>query len=537
MLASMRLRSWLFVVGLGVVPQLAASGCVGDEEHLGDGQAGASAGAGVGAAAGAPPLALGGNAGEAPLGAGGSGGGSSGGQSSGGSTPEGSGGDVPPPPPPELPKVVTAVDQPCSITLTKAGLSPTIGTVGMLEFESSWIAQDAAPPESATIEFGKSGSYGLVAPVELDEAGGRALLLGMTPTSIFHYRIVLTLGQQTCTSTDLTLVTGPMPNGVGIGNAQVTLGTSETPSAAGYFLAANYNGSWIFILDQTGALVWYYESTVANISSVRLAPDARHVYARTLNVGRIPSNGKLMKIAIDGSSAEVVNLTASHHDFNFGPEGSIVYIRKSPDNECDSIYLHWLDQADDSQDEMIADLDPFFTTDGPNMMLGGETCHANSVHYHADGSYTVSDLVHNAYVKVDELGAVQWILGGGVDSTFDGDGSLWARQHGHHLLGPDRLLFFNNQTSVEKTSRALEVILDFDAGSATYAPFQYSVDGLASQVLGDVRRLPGGNTLVTYSVGAGLLHEVDPAGELVRAIDLPGGACGYTDFRESLYAE
>ena len=145
-------------------------------------------------------------------------------------------------------------------------------------------------------------------------------------------------------------------------------------------------------------------------------------------------------------------------------------------------------------------------------------------------------MVHNASVTLEELGGLEWMLGGGVDSTFAGDGSVWSRQHGHHLLSPDRLLFFNNQTAAEKTSRALEVSLDFEAGMATYAPFEYSVEGLTSQVLGDVRRLPNGNTLVTYSVGSGLLHEVDQYGSLVRTIDFPGGACGYTDFSLSLYS-
>lgn len=443
----------------------------------------------------------------------------------------GTGGEPDPPDPPELPKVITASDQPCTITLTKSEVSPQITTVGLVEFESSW-----STPGAASIEFGTTVSYGMTAPVEGASGEGSALLLGMKTMTPYHYRIVLTSGESTCVSQDVTLVTGPMPNGTGIGNAVITTGTSTAPSASGYFLAGNYNGSWLFILNSAGELVWYYEASINNISSVRLAPDARHVYARTLNVGRQPENGRVVKIAIDGSSEEIVNLTSSHHDFNFGPDGSLVYIRKSTDNACDSLYLHDVESADDSEDEFLADLDTMFTVPGDNMMLGNETCHVNSVHYQPGEGYTASDLVHNAYVKLDETGELEWILGGGVDSSFTGDGSIWKRQHGHQLLAPNRLLFFNNQTSAEKTSRALEVVLDFDAGTATYAPFEYSIEGLSSQVLGDVRRLPNGNTLVTYSVGSGLLHEVDAYGERVRAIDLPGGACGYTDFRESLYA-
>jgi hypothetical protein len=505
--------AWLcLLVGVNV------PGCIGDEEIVPDGPQAGVAGEG-GASAGAPGIAGGGALpGEPPVGAGGS---------TGGSAP-GAGGQVIIDP---LPVLVTDPNQPCSITLTRAEVSPTITTVGLVAFETS-----LAPGATASIEFGKTTDYGLLAPVDLGSSGGDALLLGMATGTVYHYRIVIESGGVTCKSRDLALETGPMPNGVSIGNAVIKAGPSNVPAQAGYIFGSNYNGSWVFIVNDAGELVWYFETPITNISSIRLAPDGRHVYARTLNVARAPQNGKLVRIAIDGSEAETILLTASHHDFTFGPEGSIVYMRKSLDNSCDSLFLHWPSDADDSEDELIADLDSLFTAPGPNQALGAETCHANSVHYQADGGYTVSDLVHNAFVKLDDLGQMEWILGGGVDATFEGDGNVWERQHGHHLLAPDRLLFFNNQTAAAKASRALEVVLDFEAGSATYAPFEYVVPGVMSTVLGDVRRLPNGNTLVTYSVGTGVLHEVDPYGELVRVIDFPGGACGYTDFHESLYA-
>jgi hypothetical protein len=528
MLASMRSGRWLALISLSFLPGLGMSACLGDEEQLDGrpepgGAAGAGAGSGSTAGSGGSgsvlPPGLGGYSGELPVGAGGD---------TGGSAP-GSGGQAGPP---GLPMRVTGSDQPCSIDLTRSEASPSIGTVGIVEFAASW----AVPDTTATIEFGKSTSYGMTAPVLLAASGAKALLVGMTTATPYHYRIVLRRGAETCVSQDLTLLTGPMPAGSSIGNAIVTEGPSSHGFSPGYFVGSNYNGNWVFILNAAGELVWFYETPINNISSVRLAPDGGHVYARTLNVARKPENGRVVKIAIDGSSLEEILLTSSHHDFDFGPDGSLVYLRKSLENSCDSVFLHWLDDTDDSQDELIADLDPFFTVPGPNMMLGSETCHANSVHYYADSGYTVSDLVHNAYVKLDDLGQLEWMLGGGVDSTFVGEGSVWSRQHGHQLLAPDRLLFFNNQTAAEKTSRALEVTFDLVGGAATYAPFEYGVEGLSSQVLGDVRRLPNGNTLVTYSVGAGLLHEVDPYGDLVRSIDFPGGPCGYTDFRESLYA-
>jgi hypothetical protein len=54
-------------------------------------------------------------------------------------------------------------------------------------------------------------------------------------------------------------------------------------------------------------------------------------------------------------------------------------------------------------------------------------------------------------------------------------------------------------------------------------------------VLGDVQRLPNGNTLVAYST-SGVLHQVNAAGELVQELTWPiGGAFGFVNHRPSLY--
>ena len=114
----------------------------------------------------------------------------------------------------------------------------------------------------------------------------------------------------------------------------------------------------------------------------------------------------------------------------------------------------------------------------------------------------------------------------------------WNAQHGHHLINPERLLFFNNgglqetsRTGVAPTSLAVELQLDLEQMTATRV---WTYDGgLFSQTLGDVQRLANGNTLVTYS-NAGVLHEVDPQGELLQTWEFPDGI-GYASHRTSLY--
>jgi hypothetical protein len=76
-------------------------------------------------------------------------------------------------------------------------------------------------------------------------------------------------------------------------------------------------------------------------------------------------------------------------------------------------------------------------------------------------------------------------------------------------------------TAVEYTLEGGEEILNFDSGDF-------------SANLGDVQRLPGGNTLVTYS-NASIIKEIDASGSVVLEIDGGGSAFGYTLWTPSLY--
>ncbi len=59
-----------------------------------------------------------------------------------------------------------------------------------------------------------------------------------------------------------------------------------------------------------------------------------------------------------------------------------------------------------------------------------------------------------------------------------------------------------------------------------------SADNAGSSVLGDVQRLPNGNTLVTFS-SKGLIQELDPTGKVIRTLTTT--AFGYADWRQTLY--
>jgi hypothetical protein len=458
---------------------------------------GGSTGAGAASSSGG----TGGSAGAAATGAGGSGG-------TGGGT-GGTGGTA-------------------SVTCTMnvvSDVSSVIPTVGIV----TWSA-DLAPIDSAYIEFGPDENYGLQAPVDLTEPEYRTLLLGMTASSDYHFRVVATSGNATCMSQNYELSTGPVANGIAEPSVSPALAAEVAP---GFLVTSRFTGGGggggegqMYIYNQNGKLVWWYTPPVGGISRARMSYDGKYMIARDVNANGA-GQGQVVRVSIDGLEEEEIDIPNGHHDFTVTPDNGIVFIKKAPDN-CDEIVKL---AADGTQSVIYTVSDAF----GGDVGGGNDPCHVNTIQYNeSDDSFTFSALNLNAYVKVTAAGNLVWVLGGN-SSEFGGAGADWDRQHGHHMLADDRILFFNNGNlgGGGGGSLALEVLLDLGTMMATRV-WDYDGDN-SSQTLGDVQRLPNGNTLITYS-NAGVTHEVNADKALVQEMTWPiGGAIGYVNHRPDLY--
>jgi hypothetical protein len=120
---------------------------------------------------------------------------------------------------------------------------------------------------------------------------------------------------------------------------------------------------------------------------------------------------------------------------------------------------------------------------------------------------------------VDRNGEVLWRLSDVVDNTTYG-----AIQHGNHLL-EDSLVVFTNHAEF-----ASSLVREYSRTDGTQL-YEYD-GGEYSNTLGTVQRLPGGNTLATYS-NAGAMHEADPDGNTVMTLQT--SPMGYSTWRASLY--
>lgn len=403
----------------------------------------------------------------------------------------------------------------CSIEAS-ATLASNIQSVIVTTFST-----DLATPTEAFIEFGQDATYGLTAPVDLGATDFRTLLLGVPFETEAHYRVTVRSAAGTCQGDDQTITTGAPPAGAPEVESTVSIAEEVTPG----FIVLGVSPGWATIYNHSGELVWAHETSInGTMPRVDFTWDAQSILARDGNPAGQPG-GQIRRISLDGETEQPITLDRSHHDFSATPDNGVIFFTGHTDN-CGKLVKM---SADGAFSDLFLVADAFDSLSGS----GNDLCHMNSLQYHEfDDSISFSVLTQNAFVKVSAQGELQWVLGGDDESDFSGDGSEWTRQHGHGMPDADHLVFFNNR-SMNQDALAVEVELDRTAGTATKI-FEYEGGG-GSQTLGDVQRLPSGNTLVTYS-NDGLQHEVNADGNLVRVFQWPSQV-GYATHRPSLYGK
>lgn len=412
----------------------------------------------------------------------------------------------------------------CTIEVT-ATLSESIGTVGIVTFTT-----DLGAVEGGYIEFGPDTNYGTKAPLDLAAEGYRTLLLGMTASTEYHFRVVAEAGGSSCQGADQVLTTGATP-------AEVPQPTVESKDAAavtpGFIITSAQavggdGGYYMAIYNHLGQAVWWHKSAIGGlVTRTKLSWDGKYMYGRDGNPSA-RSGGQVVRVAMDGSKEDQLEVDTGHHDLAVTPDNGVLFLVGGGGDSCSRV-AKW--SADDELSDFYDLRDAF----GDAFKSGNDPCHCNSIHYNpADTSISISCLMQNAYLKLSDKAELLWVLGGNNgQSQITGDIN-WDRQHGHHMFAPDHLLFFNNNgggDSESQASLAVELELDVENKTATRV-WEYE-GGPGSQTLGDVERLPGGNTLVTYC-NDGVLHEVNADKQAVQTWTFRNGV-GYADHRASLY--
>jgi hypothetical protein len=277
-----------------------------------------------------------------------------------------------------------------------------------------------------------------------------------------------------------------------------------------------------FIIDADGDVVWYFDGP-QNPTRAQMDYEGDNMWMVALNLDNV--GGEMRAVSMDGEREQrnVAGLENAHHDFTVMPGGKVAA-------------LVWRDPGiDPASDLVIRSPDGTVTipfTIGSNLYRS-DTYHANAIHYLPfDDSFTIADRNPNLVVKVSAAGTLEWQLGGLCDQAPAGNNCSpqdWQINHGHHLLEDGTFLLFENLYAT--MSHVIELELNATPTSFAATLVEDYVGAGSSATLGDVQRLPGGNTLVTYSAD-GAIVELDSSWNEVQTFS---ARVGYSSWRPTLY--
>jgi len=416
----------------------------------------------------------------------------------------------------------------CTFTQSSS-LSTKIATVGIVKWST-----DQSSVASAHIDFGLDTNYGMTAPIASPVTGeNTTLLLGMKQSKTYHYRITATSSSGDCTSSDYTIATTTLASGL----PKITVTTkNKTALYGGFLIAGQYlqtgGGSPSYILDADGDMVWSY-TVSKDVTGAVMDYAGTHMWINSANV---PSgSASVHRVTMDGTKDEDLSskFTGLNHQLTVLPDETVAFYAYNSSAGCDDIKEY-------SPSGTVKTIVNSKAAEGTNP----SACHVNNVQYSKDDDTLVfSDLDNQVVVKVKRSdGSTVWVLNG-TKPTITGD--TWAGgEHGIHVLGIDHLMVFNNNSRSSmggasggdgSGSIALELKLDLTAKTVKKVWTHKASDGTQNDVMGDLQRLPNGNTIIGYST-QGFLEEVDSSGAVLQTLEWPIGASyGYIQKRATLY--
>jgi len=214
------------------------------------------------------------------------------------------------------------------------------------------------------------------------------------------------------------------------------------------------------------------------------------------------------RVSMDGLDEQTYPNALGSHDIAALSGETMVFVEYG-ETDCDSVF----------------DIDPSGTTHEifESQGIVGSKCHGNAIRYSAkENILTYSDRYEDLIAMTLD-GQILWRL---AELVPGGNASWGGAQHGHQLLDSSLLIFANDGMSISESAA-----IEFDLAGNELRRFH---SGLRSGIMGDVQRLPGGNTWVTYST-RGKIQEYDESGNVVFEVDAGGDVIGYSMWRDSLY--
>ncbi len=412
-----------------------------------------------------------------------------------------------------------------NVEVTMSEVIPTVATV-------TW---ETKTETTGYVAFGPGDDLSMATALETEPATEHvATLLGVPANTDASFQVVLVDEDGTETAGEVVDYT--------TGGQAAGLPTLEvTGEGMDHYMVLPLLGSpvGLSVLDPDGNILWWhFEDRGLDVYRARLSVDGQSLLYNAASVSGDPSDeSQLMRVSLDGTTVEGIDIPLLAHDFVEHADGTIgaMVIEYRDDIKGDSIVEI---APDGSQTTVWTSWDCFdpdvHVVDGTDAKYGWTF--ANALDY--DGTYYYMSLRNfSTIVQIDPRdGSCGWAFGD-IGATIEPASGSDHFMHEHQFeVLEDSLLVFDNDGSVLQESRVLEYAFDAEAGTAEQI-WEYSTDpAVWSFVLGDVYRFDDEDTLVTWSVN-GLIERVDPDGNAEWSLSSTfGSAFGFNTVREDLYA-
>jgi hypothetical protein len=168
--------------------------------------------------------------------------------------------------------------------------------------------------------------------------------------------------------------------------------------------------------------------------------------------------------------------------------------------------------------------DHFRITDATHERLTAadiDAVHTNAIHVDADSNIIISNRNLDEVTKISTAtGEILWRMGGKNNEFTLNDPVGWFdQQHAAYRLPNGHLTVFDNGT-YRGWSRAVEYAIDESLKVATKV-WEYNAGyNILGWAMGNVQRLPNGNTMIGWGSANPVLSEVSSAGTLLYQIDM-----------------
>lgn len=333
----------------------------------------------------------------------------------------------------------------------------------------------------------------------------------------------------------------------------ITVTVPGSNTAPGYLFITSFSGPglptpapYVMILDNLGEPV-YYRKQPPNQAGTDLK---LHANGQLTYYDR--SVGKFR--ALDQTYAtvgfyEAVNHWTNHHDFQILPNGHQLYLiydpqtidmsRIVPGGKPDATVYGLIIQELDANRHVVFEWrswDHIDITDSNQDLTAQviDLIHGNAVELDFDGNLLVSSRHLDEVTKIDrQTGAIIWRWGGRRNQfTFVGDSRGFSHLHDIRLLPNGHYTLYDNGNGLSpQYSRALEYVLDQANKTATLVWEYRNTPDVFAWGMGNVQRLPNGNSLIGWGTTVPTLTEVTPDGRKAFELTMDGSHQSYRAFR------